>query len=575
MAGLAPAPPTRSTSWTPAQTRAQFAAIAQLRWRITANSFRRKGGAGELVGRIILFLVFAGFAFGLMAFAGSAAWYAATEGDLKGLDIPLWGTFLVCQLANIQLGQPGTVFDPTQLIRFPMRITNYVAVRLFFGLLSPANVIGVLLSLAIAIGVILAIPSLWPYALLSLAVFALTNALFSRMLFAWVDRWLSTRRAREVLTAFIFIASLGFQWANYTFNPSFNHHNNSAAAFQRITAAIHLYHRAQPFLAALPPGLIASALLAAHQGHPLAFLAYTTGCSLVALIFFAIFAWRMGIEFRGENLSDAANGVAANLKRTTPSKLAPTNLAPAKPESSRFGLRPAVFAVMGKELLQVRRNTGIFYGMIAPIVFVFIFAGKLATRSNASWVFPAALAYTLMGIAPLSYNSFGLEGAGTQFYFMAPAQIRDIFFAKNLINFALAFLEIAAVFAIISYVAIPPSPLIMASTLLWAAATLLVSTTLGNRRSVIAPKKIDLGRTASKQSSPLSSLIAFGVLLGSAAIGAAFLLLAIHLRMSWILLPLQSGFFIAAIILYLRGLRASDTFTLQHREQLFEELCKK
>ena len=39
--------------WTAAQTRAQFAAIARLRWRMTVNSFRRKGGAGEL--SLILF----------------------------------------------------------------------------------------------------------------------------------------------------------------------------------------------------------------------------------------------------------------------------------------------------------------------------------------------------------------------------------------------------------------------------------------------------------------------------------------------------------------------------------------
>ena len=223
----------------------------------------------------------------------------------------------------------------------------------------------------------------------------------------------------------------------------------------------------------------------------------------------------------------------------------------------------------------MRRNTGIFFCLIAPVAFVFIFAGKLATRSNASWVFPAALAYTLMGIAPVSYNSFGLEGAGAQFYFMAPIRLRDVFLAKNIVNFALAFIEIAAVFAIISYVALPPSPTVIAAAFLWAAATLMLSTTLGNRRSIMAPKKIDLGRTASKQASPLSGLISMGVLLGSAAIGAGFLLLAIYLNALWLLLPILLAFALGALFLYLQGLGAIDSYALANRDTLFEELCKK
>ena len=562
-----------NTHWTATQTRAQFAAIARLRWRIMANQFKRKGGAGELVGSILMYLVFSSIAIGAMFFAGSMAFAAGHWGHLNRLDLVLWGIFLLCQLTNIQVGQPGTVFDPTQLIRFPMRVGTYVAVRLFFGLLSPANILVALLSFAVAAGLTIAVPSLWFYALVSMTVFAVTNALFSRMVFAWVDRWLSTRRAREVLTGFIFVISIGIQWANITFNPTYGHHRHMQNdPSEKIASGLHLYHRAQPFIGPLPPGLITTALLSANQGHIPAFLGFTFGCCLFGLLFLAIFGWRMSIEFRGENLSDVANAVSAKPK---PAAIPTPADIPTQSTSRRFRLPPTVAAVIGKELMQVRRNTGIFYGMIAPIVFVFLFAGRLATRSNESWIFPAALAYTLMGIAPLSYNSFGLEGAGSQFYFMAPVRLRDVFLAKNLINFALAFIEIAAVFAIISYIAAPPSITMIVVALLWAAATLMLSATLGNRRSITAPKKIDLGRTASKQASPLSALISFGVLLGSAAIGAGFLLLALYLNSLWILLPIYVAFAIGAFAVYEHGLRAIDSFTLLHRDSLFEELCKK
>jgi ABC-2 type transport system permease protein len=111
------APP---ASWSSAQTRAQFAAIAWLRWRILINSFRRKGANSELVGRIFLYLVFGFFFFGILATTAALSYLAASSGRLNRISLVLWGIFILGQLLNIQLGQPGTTFDPTQLIRFTL-----------------------------------------------------------------------------------------------------------------------------------------------------------------------------------------------------------------------------------------------------------------------------------------------------------------------------------------------------------------------------------------------------------------------------------------------------------------------
>ena len=563
--------------WTAAQTRAQFAAIAQLRWRITVNAFRRKGGAGEMIARIITYPLFAGFAFGPTILVGIGAYYFALNGHLDHISWLLWGTFVLCQLLNINLGQPGTTFDPTQLIRFPLSLSNYVAVRLFFGLLTPANVIGSLMALAVAVGATVALPALWFYALLSLAIFAAANALFSRMVFAWVDRWLSTRRAREIFTGLIFFFSLGFQYLNFTFNPAYSHHHQTnAVSAARLHAGINLYHHALPFLAALPPGLTGSSLVAAHRGQPLAALGFILGCAAFAAAFFAVFALRMRTEFRGEDLSDQANAVSRKAKSPAKPTAAMPASSPAQPESRFLGLSSVTTAVLGKELLYVRRNTGIFYSLVAPVVMVFLFAGRLATHSNATWLFPAAMAYTLLGVAPLAYNSFGLEAAGSQFYFMAPVRLRDVFFAKNLVNFLLAFVEIAAVFIIITVIARMPSLLNAASGLLWAATTLLFSTTLGNRRSITAPKKITVAKMGSgKQASPLSALISMGLLLGSAGIGAGLLFLGIFFGMPWLPLPIFAVLAGVAVFVYVRSLDSIDRFALAHRDELFEELCKK
>ena len=110
----------------------QLTAIAWLRWRILANGFRRKGGAGELIARILLFPLFAALALVPTGIAGVLAWYFTNTGQLPSVVWILWGALLLTQLLNVNLGQPGTTFDPLELIRFPMPLRRFVLVRLCF-----------------------------------------------------------------------------------------------------------------------------------------------------------------------------------------------------------------------------------------------------------------------------------------------------------------------------------------------------------------------------------------------------------------------------------------------------------
>jgi ABC-2 type transport system permease protein len=572
MAELAP-----STAWSAVQTRSQFATIAWLRWRIMVNSFRRKGGTAELVGRIFLYLIFASITVFFVGGAGVAAYYFAGNGQLIRISWLLWGIFILCQLLNIQLGQPGTTFDPTQLIRFPLSVDTYIFIRLFFGLLTPANIVGTLMSFAVAVGIAVAIPTLWFYALLALAVFAATNVLFSRMVFAWVDRWLSTRRAREVFTGLIFAVSLGIQWANFNFNPAYNHDHTHAMSQQRIHFAAKLYHRAHPLLADLPPELTTSSLLAIHRAAASSFFTHTFVCALFAALFLAVFALRMRTEFRGESFSDAANSVSRHTAKPSTAKLASSAVAPAaipSATSSTFGVPPVIVTILGKELLYLRRHMGILYGLIMPIFLVLVFAGKYAARSNSIWIFPAAVAYTLLAIGPLSFNSFGLEGAGSQFYFLAPVRMRDILLAKNLFGFLMALVEVLAIFAIISYMAGVPSLQTATASLLWAAGTLALNTILGNRRSITTPKKINPQRMANKQTSQVSAFISLGILSVSSGAAAGLFFLCVWLRQQWALVPVSALFAATGIGIYINSLRSVDQFARDHREELFAELCK-
>ena len=575
---LAPA-----ANWSSAQTRAQFFAIARLRWRITVNNFRRKGGAGELIARILVYPVLAGAAIVPTVGAGIGAYFLTVYHHLDHVAWLLWGTFLLCQFLNIQLSQPGTTFDPTQLIRFPLSVSTYTAIRLCFGLLTPANVIGTLISFAVAFGVLIAIPSLWWCALLSLAVFAAANVLFSRMVFAWVDRWLATRRAREIFTGLIFVFTLGIQYLNFTYNPAYNRGRTHAHEVTlRFNFVANLYRHAHPLLTWLPPELTTTSLVAAARGDITHSLLATLGCALFAAAFLLVFTLRMRTEFRGEVLSDAANVVArpkkAPLAAHRPAAATNALSAVASESGSSRGsnsiLPPTLSAQFAKELLYVRRNQGILFALVLPMAIAVFFCLRLSSRVSASYIFPAAVAYSLMGTVALSYNSWGLEGAGSQFYFLAPVRIREVMLGKNLMGFALVALEVVAILAIVIYTGHAPTITSIAATLLWVAGTLLLNSALGNQRSLASPKRIVVAGMSRKQASPLSSLIAVLVMMVAIGFGAAILVPAIFFHKEWIMLPVFAAYATGTLWIYLRMLSSIDRFALAHREQLFAELCK-
>jgi ABC-2 type transport system permease protein len=573
--------------WSAEKTRAQFAAIAWLRWRIQCNSFRRKGGVGEMVGMVLLSALFLGMVSVFVVGAGVAAYFFVLKGHLTWISGLLWGIFVLCQLLNIQMGQPATTFDPTQLIRFPLKVNTYVEIRLFFGLLTPANIAGTLTSLAVAVGIGVAAPGLWLYALIVMAVFAATNVLFSRMIFAWVDRWLSTRRAREVFTGVIFAVSLGIQWANFTFNPAYNHNHKTHAydvSRERVAWASHLYQQAHPWLAALPPELASNSLVKAKQAAIMGFAGYTLAAALWGALFLLVFALRMRTEFRGENLSDAASGIAQKpakaVRVSSVATVAPTVVVPAAvgefEAASGARIWAVIETVLGKEILYVRRNTGILYGLIMPIFLVLIFASKFASRSGSSsmWVFPAAVAYTLLAICPLSYNSLGLEATGAQLYFIAPVRIRDILLAKNLLGVVMALFEVLLIFVIISYMAGLPSLQTALAALFWAVGTLAINMIFGNRRSISAPKRIDSQRMMRRQASQASGLIAMAVMMVASGVAAGLFALCFWLHQLWALVPIFAIFAAVGVGFYLQSLKTIDQYALDHREELLVELCK-
>ncbi|HEX4576031.1 MAG TPA: hypothetical protein VH117_01665 [Edaphobacter sp.] len=580
MAGLSQTPiaaPSPTQPWTAAQSRAQFAALAKLRWCLFRNGFRRKGGGGELAARIILFPILGIVAIGPIIGSGFAAYLMVSSGRVANLPILTWAIFAVWMLVVLNISAPGLSFDINTIIRFPLSFPRYLTARIFFGLLSASTVIGTLCIVSADIGVAVAKPSLAPWSTLVFATFALTNIFFTRMVLVWVERWLSTRRAREFLTAFILFASLGFQYINLNFNPGLQSRHHRASSHLPLLRKI--FHHIQPIAALLPPGLTASSIVRYSQSHFLTAAASLFGLAIFGALFFSVYAWRMHREFRGENLSEVTQPNQPAARRSTAAPAVHTEHIPAAvtiPARIRtFGLNGTIIACLQKEFIYLRRNINQLYGFVAPIFMVFLFANRLSVSGRfGNLIFPVAIAYSVLGVSILSYNALGMDGAGVQLYFMAPARLRDIFLAKNLTGFLLNLVELVLVFAVIAFVAHPPSLVITLATICWLLFTTFINGAVGNLRSLTAPKKIDLTKASRRQASQLSVLIALGILVACIGIGFAVLGLANYLGRPWLMIPILLALAIASFAFYIVVLNRLDTIALNHREALAEELCK-
>src|ERR1051325_4169838 len=125
--------------------REQLRAIAAIRWQLSINSLRSVRGRLNLVSR---------------GFAG---------------------------LLVIGAGIGGT----SALLRFPMSYPTYFLVPLAYGALDIATALGACWSFGLFVGICVADIALFPWALLAVGGTVIFNLLLARMIFVWIEHWLS------------------------------------------------------------------------------------------------------------------------------------------------------------------------------------------------------------------------------------------------------------------------------------------------------------------------------------------------------------------------------------------------
>jgi ABC-2 type transport system permease protein len=543
--------------------RAQFAAIARVRWQLFVNSLRTLRGRLELVSHIFITIGFATGGIGGFAACAGGAWYVISHGKSEWLALVLWLIFLFWQLFPVVATAFTENFDTSNLLRFPLSYSSFFLIRVAYGSLEPATLLGSLWLAGVVIGIALATPGLFLWSAFVLLSFAGVNILLARMIFSWVERWLAQRRTREILGVVFLFFIISFQ----LIGPLMGRYGSAAHPQAERFAQTLL-----PFQRFLPPGSAAFAISAAANGN---LKLAAEGLGILAIYGAAIF-WllnlRLRAQFRGENLSEAA--APEESKRARAAGRIGWNLP---------GVSGAVAAVFEKEIRYLSRSGPMLFTLIMPVFILFIFrlSPSAPDRHSASFLgrssdmaFPIGAAYALLILTNLVYNNFGPEGAGVQTYFTAPVPIRSVMLAKNLAHSAILIFEIILVWIGASLLFQPPNAGIVLATLAGMAFALPVNLAAGDLLSLAAPKRIDYGTFGRQRASNTTVFASFGVQIVVVGIAALTLITARIFGNIWLASAVFLLLAAVAWTVYFLVLNKVGPMALEKREEIIAELTR-
>ena len=533
---------------------AQFLAVAQMRWRMFLNSLRTRRGSFEVGARVLMqgFYAFIGIGFGFGL--GFAAWQMASHNSMRLVAALLWTVLIFWQMVPITVASFQETADLSIFLRFPLTFSSYVLLYILFGIFDVGTLIGGIGLLGVWIGASLARPGLIAWITLTLGLFAVFNILLTRMIFAWIDRWLAQRKTREILGVIFLFLMLGAQLLNPALHPR-NRYGRSMAH----SSMVRRLETAGRVQSSLPPGLAAGALESARVGRPLA-----AGTQLFVLVIFmsaagAVLGLRLRAEYRGENLGQAPSRAA---------KVGREQIRQRRLEGSG-----PVAAVVEKEIRYVMRSGIMLYGFLAPLVIVFLFSGGGASFGG-KFALPVGVAYSFLGLTRFIYNNLGGEGAGIQLYFLCPTPFRKVLFAKNIVHTLIFLAELTLVCIIVAFRAGMPGPQILLVTFCWLLFALPAQLAIGNVLSIIMPYRMTNVRMIREHGAAgnnfLSLLVEFLVFV----IGVAVYLPLASIGHPGLAAPVLLVLAVASTVFWLRVLSNSDSMVQARRETLIANLYR-
>jgi ABC-2 type transport system permease protein len=535
----------------------QLRAIGVLRWRLFVNSLRTVGGRLNLVSRSIAALLVLGAAFGGAIALGVVAWGMARERQLQWLAVPFWLVAIFWQVFPIMATAFTQNLDASSLLRFPLSYPGYFLVRLIYGALDIATALGLSWSVGLLIGVSVGDGSLFPWAFLAIATLVAFNLVLARIIFVWIEHWLSSRRSREIMGVLFLLTLVGFQ----LLGPALGRYSKWPAP-QRFAVVEKLL----PLERALPPGLAVYGIVKASLNQPSSAFLAIAAIALYVAAGLCILHLRLRDQYCGR-------GSFAGDK--------PRTVRVAASRSFKQGWRlpfssGPVSAIYEKELRYFSRSGPMLFSLVMPVIMVFVLWGsrRALMGLQLSFVFPVGSAYCLLVLTNIVYNSFGADGSGIQMFLFSPVSFRQIAAAKNLAQLTVLALDLAILWLGIQLLFQPPRLRVIVFTLVWLLFATPLNFALGNVLSIYFPKKVDYAVFGRQRASETTILISLGAQLTILGIGAFAVFIAHRYSNLWAGTAVMAVLAVPSIALYFTLLGRLDGIALARRDVLTGELCR-
>lgn len=550
------------------KARAQYAAMAEMRWRMFMNGLRSIHGLLDLGATGIAWLLYS--IFGLVLGVGlcAAAYSLASRGSWQYLPTLFWTISILWLMFPVMVASLQEQSDLGVVLRFPVHFGSYFLLYLISGLMEASTIVGLLCCLGVWLGIVIARPDLNLWAMLGLSVFAVFNILLVRAVFAWIDRWLAQRKTREILGVAFMVLMVSLLvvnsvWNQKRFEGSRSREQEAANVRETLDKYASAANTANLVQQWLPPGLGARALQQAIERKPAAGIASLSMLGLWVVVAGGALASRLRAQYQGQNLSSAPRRDKA-IRRGGGWTLG--------------GSRPFP-AIVEKELRSLMRSIPLLWAVSVPVLFVLVVAGMFHNRSMSDmnsfpYAFPLCVAYALLGFTGLFYNNLGGEGAGIQLLFLSPTPIRTVLLAKNLTH-SILFLLVGFAAGVLSCVRLGVPPfVVLAATGAWLVFALPCNLAAGIILSLALPYRINPGRITRPPGAQANTLPAMLIQLGVLGIGVLVFWLSWSLKNRWLPVPIFLTLAAGAVFVWMRILHHSDENTNQRRDSLIATLMK-
>lgn len=538
----------------------QIRTVAWLRWRILRNSLRNKSRRLDLIG-----LIFSGFFSLLFVIGVTLAFFFVTRYLFEKHLEPLFGLVFLALLVwwqsfPILLAGFAPQFPFRTLLRFPMNLSAFYLIGMAYGLADSAALAALVWMLAMLAATLVAQPSAASALFLVCALFTVLNITMERLLGAWVEKLLAKRKSREVFFTIFVLAMVSLQFLN----PLMQKYGHALVPMLRSWV---------PYLWLLPSSFAGDAVAQSAAHHwAMAFLKFA-GLAMYAGIFTMLLAMRYSQLYSGEELSE---GVAPARKEER------TALTAQDARDTVSFVPPQVLAVLRKELLYLKRNTFLFFGLVFPPMMLLFFsvqfggAHPTALKKGVSpdLFFPGMMAYLVLILIAPSYNCFAYEGRGIQTYFIAPARFREILIAKNLMTVSILLCELALCVALVGWrVGLPTTPVLFA-TMAAVVFSIAGQLTIANWASLSYPRKIEFGKMQGQRNSGMSVLILLGMQILFGGVGGVILFSGRWTGNPWLPAEIFAVLAAAAVGGYVSSLDSFTQLAEKKKEILIDALCR-